>query len=1059
MLSSTISRAFLSSLQIRIAFVVVALVLGGVWAYALLVAERQEHRLQTLLATQQANVLGYVADHIDSVVRLRLESLAMTATTIPVNQLHDREKLVATLAARPILKMLFNSGVILARPDGIGAFADYPILPGRSEIDFSSLDSFQHVLFDGAPAMGQPFRGRFLEKGVVTFAAPIFDGRKEIAAVLIGITTLDEPNFLDLINKGLPQGGGDMVVVAPGQNLFVTGTDPQAFMLRPLPVNDQIRDLFGKIREGFEGSLVSDQIDGIERLISVRRIPTARWVAIARLPTEAAFAPIREQRRFILAGAAALSLLIGSLTILLLRRAMGPLQQAANRLDAMTRGRTPLAPLPEGNRDEVGRLVRSFNRLQARIARDSAALQLTSSVFENTLQGVVIADSHGNIIDVNPSFSDITGYERDEVIGQNPRILNSGRQGPDFYEGMWEALLKTGHWRGEIWNRRKDGEIYPELLTISAVHDESGSTSHYVAVFSDISQIKTHQQQLENIAHFDALTGLPNRLLLGDRMRQAIAQTRRADHLLAVCYLDLDNFKPINDSLGHEAGDALLVEIARRLKGCVRGGDTVARLGGDEFVLLLTELTHIDECEAVLDRILATIGMPCAIAGHKVSVSGSIGLTLFPLDDADPDTLLRHADQAMYKSKQTGRSCYHLFNAEQDRRARAHHEALQRIEKALHNGEFVLHYQPQVDLRAGRVVGAEALIRWQDPERGLLPPGAFLPDVERHDLIVALGEWVIDAGLHQLGRWQAQGLDLQVSVNIAARHLQREDFVERLRALIDARPNVTVAGRLELEVVESTAIEDMSRIPHLIEECRALGIGFAIDDFGIGYSSLTYFKTLPVDTLKIDQSFIRDMLKDPDDLAIVEGVIGLSKVFRRRVIAEGVETVEHGIALLGLGCDLAQGWGIARPMPADDFATWVRGWQPDPAWSAVSRSHWPREDIQLLVAENNHRAWVDRIANLLAGIGDGTLPETDPHTCRFGQWYDTLGRLRHGAIPEFAAIDGVHRRIHAIGTDALGLHAAGRDAEARSLLPELFRLREELVAHLHALQSSVATLP
>lgn len=1055
MLSSVINRTIFASLQVRIAFVVVALVLGGVWAYALLVAERQESRLQALLATQQANVLGYVADHIDSVIRLRLQSLALTAASIPVEMLHDREPLVALLAARPVLKTLFNSGVIVVRPDGDGAFADHPTLPGRSEIDFSDLDSFQHALFDEGPAMGQPFRGRFLNKPVVTFAAPIFDERKKVAAILIGITTLDEPNFLDLVSKGLPQGGGDMLVAAPEQGVFVTGTDPQAFMLRPLPINDTNRNLFEKIRGGFEGSLVSDQIDGVERLISVRHIPAAHWVVIARLPTELAFAPVREQRRFILAGAAALSLLVGSLAILFLRRALGPLRQAANRLDAMTHGRAPLAPLPEEKQDEVGRLVSSFNRLQARIVHDSAALQLTSSVFENTLQGVVIADSDGNIIDVNPSFTTITGYERNEAIGKTPRILKSGRQGPEFYEAMWQVLRTAGHWRGEIWNRRKDGEIYPELLTISSVRDESGQTSHYVAVFSDISQIKSHQQQLETIAHFDALTGLPNRLLLADRMRQAIAQTQRVDHLLAVCYLDLDNFKPINDMLGHEAGDALLVEIARRLKNCVRGGDTVARLGGDEFVLLLTELMHIDECEVVLQRILTAITMPCTIAGQSVAVSASIGLTLYPLDDADPDTLLRHADQAMYKTKQEGRAGYHLFDAAQDRRARAHQEVLVRVEEGLRRGEFVLHYQPQVDLRQGHLIGAEALIRWQDPERGLLPPGAFLPDVERHDLIVDLGEWVIDTALHQLAQWQAQGLDIRISVNIAARHLQRDDFVPRLRARLEAQP--AAAGRLELEVVESTAIEDMSRIPRLIEECRALGIGFAIDDFGIGYSSLTYFKMLPVDTLKIDQSFIRDMLKDPDDLAIVEGVIGLSKVFRRRVIAEGVETVGHGIALLGLGCELAQGWGIARPMPAADFHAWAQNWRPDPAWSAVGHNQWPREDIQLLVAENNHRSWVARIADRLAGIESEEPPETDPHACRFGQWYDTLGRLRHGALPEFVAIDAIHRRIHEIGANVLDLHARSRDAEAGAMLPELFRLREELVAHLHTLQSSVGT--
>ncbi len=1047
-------RHLLSSLQVRITLAVVILVLVCVWAFALLVASRQEARLHDLLAVQQRTVLGYVAEDIDSVIRLRLTSLEKTAASIPLVELGDPKKLTATLATRVTLQALFNSGVIVVRPDGIGAFADYPPVAGRTEVDFRGLDSFQNAWFDELPAMGQPFRGRFVDKPVISFAAPIFDHNGKIAAILIGISTLDAPNFMEIIGKRLPEGGGDILVAAPEAGIYVTGTDP-GYMLRMLSLDKSSQQLFDKIRSGFEGSLVSDRLDGIERLISVKRIPAAGWSVIARLPTDEAFAPVREQRRYVLAGAAVLSLLIGLFATILLRRALGPLGQAADRLDAITQGEAPLAALPEGRPDEVGRLMRSFNRLQERLAHESEALRLAGSVIDNTIEGVLISDTEGKIIDVNRAFTEITRYEKSEVVGKTPRILKSGRQGPEFYEAMWQTLLIRGHWRGEVWNRRKDGEIYPELLTISAVRDESGATTHYAAVFSDITQIKQQQRQLESIAHFDTLTGLPNRLLLADRLQQALARTQRTDHLLAVCYLDLDDFKPVNDTLGRDAGDQLLVEIAARLKHCVRGDDTVARLGGDEFVLLLTELERIDICEAVIERILKSIAKPFVVAGKSITVSASIGMTFYPMDDADPDTLLRHADQAMYKSKQSGRNCYHMFDAEQDRRTRVHHETLARIEEGLGRGEFVLHYQPQVDLRRGCIVGVEALVRWQHPERGLLPPGEFLPDIEHHDLIVTLGEWVIAAALKQLGEWRKSGLDVMISVNIAARHLQREDFMPRLRELLAAHPKTPAAGHLELEVVESTALEDMSRVPRIIEDCRALGIGFAIDDFGIGYSSLTYFKRLPVDTLKIDQSFIRDMLKDPDDLAIVEGVIGLSEVFRRNVIAEGVETVAHGIALLGLGCELAQGYGIARPMPAAVFETWAKEWKPDPAWGAVSRNRWPRDDIQLLVAENSHRRWVDAIAASLAGAEPEETPELDPHACQFGQWYDTTGRARHGELAEFAAIDAVHRRIHELGAMALDMCAQGRNEEAAALMPELFGLRDTLVSHLHALQRSV----
>jgi diguanylate cyclase (GGDEF)-like protein/PAS domain S-box-containing protein len=563
--------------------------------------------------------------------------------------------------------------------------------------------------------------------------------------------------------------------------------------------------------------------------------------------------------------------------------------------------------------------------------RAEAQLRLAGSVFANTHEGIAITDAYANIVEVNPAFCDITGYSREEVLGRNPRMLKSNRQGPEFFAAMWEAIRSRGFWRGEIWNRRKDGEIFPELLTISAVRNAAGSITHYLGTFTDISLLKQQERRLERMAHYDALTGIPNRVLLADRIQQAIAQTQRTGGLMAVGYLDLDGFKPINDRLGHEAGDRVLVEMARRLKECVRGGDTVARLGGDEFVLLLLGLDESREYEAVLGRVLESMSQPVFVAGQSLCLSASIGVTVFPVDDADADALLRHADQAMYSAKQSGRCRYHLFDPEHDRRTRAHREATERIGEAIAGGELVLHYQPIVNMRLGCVVGAEALVRWHHPEQGLVPPGEFLPVIEDTDLIVDLGRWVIGRALAQMAAWREQGLQLAVSVNIAARHLQRDDFADELRAALAAQPTVPAAS-LDLEVLETAALEDMGRVSKVLEACRALGVTFALDDFGTGYSSLTYFKALPAHTLKIDQSFVRDMLRDADDLAIVKGVIGLAAAFRRQVIAEGVENVEQGLALLGLGCELAQGYGIGRPMPAENIPDWVRNWRPDPTW-------------------------------------------------------------------------------------------------------------------------------
>jgi len=559
-------------------------------------------------------------------------------------------------------------------------------------------------------------------------------------------------------------------------------------------------------------------------------------------------------------------------------------------------------------------------------------LQLAASVFGHAREGILITDAGGTIIDVNDAFTRITGYPRQEALGQNPRMLSSGRQDAAFYSTLWRALKDQGHWSGEIWNRRKSGEVFAELLTISAVRDAQGQVQQYVALFSDISAIKTHQSQLEHIAHFDALTNLPNRVLLADRLQQAMAQAQRRGRQLAVAYLDLDGFKSINDCHGHDVGDQVLVILAQRMKEALRDEDTLARLGGDEFVAVLIDLTDTAASLPMLTRLLAAAAQPVQVQGLVVQVSASLGVTFCPqMQDMDADQLLRQADQAMYQAKVAGKNRYHVFDAEQDSSIRGHHESLERIRLALAQREFVLYYQPKVNMRTGQVIGAEALIRWQHPERGLLLPGMFLPVIENHALAVTVGEWVIETALGQIERWHDAGLEMSVSVNIGAHQLQQSNFVDHLRAILAAHPQVP-AHCLELEVLETSALEDMAQVSQVIEACAQMGVMFALDDFGTGYSSLTYLKRLHVTLLKIDQSFVRDMLEDTDDLAILQGVIGLAAAFKRQVIAEGVETIAHGSLLLQLGCELAQGYGIARPMPADQLPAWAATWKADPAW-------------------------------------------------------------------------------------------------------------------------------
>jgi diguanylate cyclase (GGDEF)-like protein/PAS domain S-box-containing protein len=558
-----------------------------------------------------------------------------------------------------------------------------------------------------------------------------------------------------------------------------------------------------------------------------------------------------------------------------------------------------------------------------------------SVVFENSYEAIMVADANGLIIKVNPAFTRITGYTEDEVRGRSPRVLASGRHDQAFYQLFWQSLTQDGIWRGEVWNQRKSGEMFLAMESISVGRDAQGRVQHYVSVFTDITQLKAHEHELDHVAHYDALTDLPNRRLLSDRLRQAILRSDRSGKLSAICFLDLDGFKLINDRYGHAVGDGLLVGVSEHLQQVLRADDTLARLGGDEFVLILSEVASPEECAQILDRVLHTVRLPVQAASDvQLVTSASIGVSLYPADNADPDTLLRHADQAMYMAKLAGKNRYQMFDPEIDRCTQARRNFLQGLRAALERQEFVLFYQPKVNLVDGQMVGAEALIRWQHPTEGLLPPAAFLPQLSGTELEVPLGEWVIETALTQAASWRRQGHDIHVSINVSADHLLQPDFCERLQQALQRHVDVP-ADHLELEVLETAAIGDMQQAVDVLQRCIGLGVRFSLDDFGTGYSSLTYLRKLPVHSLKIDQSFVRDMLADPEDLGIVQGVIELAEAFHREVIAEGVETLAHGSVLRKMGCHIAQGYGIAKPMPADALPAWCAQWLAAGAWRGL----------------------------------------------------------------------------------------------------------------------------
>jgi diguanylate cyclase (GGDEF)-like protein len=618
---------------------------------------------------------------------------------------------------------------------------------------------------------------------------------------------------------------------------------------------------------------------------------------------------------------------------------------------------------------------------------------------------------------------------------------------------MWQTLVGTGNWTGEAWNRRKSGEIFAVLQTISSVRDDLGQTVNYVSLFSDVTAAKEHAQYIERIAHYDALTNLPNRVLLADRLQQAMKQAQRRNLQAAVAFLDLDGFKSVNDLHGHDVGDELLLVLAQRMRKALRESDTLARLGGDEFVAVIVDLADPQACVPLLARLLEAAAEPVVMGESTLQVTASVGVAFYPqAEDVDADQLLRQADQAMYQAKLAGKNRYHVFDAEQDRHVRGHHESLDRIRAALAHREFVLHYQPKVNMRTGQVLGAEALIRWQHPEQGLLAPASFLPAVEDNPLGVEIGQWVLEDAIGQLARWNASGLDFHVSVNIGARQLQQPQFVEHLRALLAAHPQLN-PHQLELEVLETSALEDLAHVSRLIQECADMGVSFALDDFGTGYSSLSYLKRLPASVLKIDQSFVRDMLDDPDDLAILDGVIGLASAFRREVIAEGVETEDHGTLLLQLGCELGQGFGIARPMEAERFAPWAHDWQPHALWRQTARVH--REDFALLYVVVEHRAWCNAVAAYVRGE-TGALSHQMLHECRFGRWLNREGARRYGQHPLFVMMDTLHERMHSHVAQLHRWTGEGRQADAQQGLAELMAMQEKLAGYIQRLLEKAA---
>lgn len=672
-----------------------------------------------------------------------------------------------------------------------------------------------------------------------------------------------------------------------------------------------------------------------EKIVIFRQIPELDWIVASTAYLDEIHKPLHRLRNIILSTIAVTLSLILPLSLYLGEAIMRPITLLTRRMSAAAEGDYDVLA-EEDALGEVGILAKHFNNYIARLKisteeleseineriRVEQQLKLFAKVFENAMEGISITDAKGDIVAVNQSFTNITGYQESEVLNKNPRILKSERHGPAFYQKMWQSLLKNGNWVGEIWNRRANGEAYPEILSVSSICDANKEVTHYVAVFHDITDMKMKEEQITHQAYHDALTGLPNRFLAKDRLTMSMTNAKRKKNQVAVFYMDLDNFKHVNDSLGHPVGDVLLQQVSERLLALVREEDTVARLGGDEFQIIAVDISSIDKVIDMADRLLQGFSSPFRIDTHELYVTLSIGIAIYPQDGKTADTLVKNADVAMYQAKLLGKNNYFLFTSELSERALFRLKLEAELRQALLEREFIVYYQPKIKPETGMVTGVEALVRWQKPDGTTISPDDFIPLAEETGLITRLGNLVIDDACEAMQLLNNIGYkDIKMSVNLSPFQFGQANLVENILSIV--QENELPVSQLELEITETTMmtnLKDTVAKLHLLVEA---GMSISIDDFGTGYSSLYYLKAFPIDTLKIDRSFIKDITIDPNGAQIVETIILMAHNLGIGVVAEGVETKEQLDLLQNFGCDLIQGYYYSPPLPLEKLVGYL----------------------------------------------------------------------------------------------------------------------------------------
>lgn len=897
----------------------VAVLLTVVFGAGMLVQDYLvENSLKQAIADQQLTLASRVADDIDTRLRISQRSLENIAAGLTPELIADPAAARAYIHDKPGILAIFDA-LILVGPDMI-VLADAPPLPGRVGTDVSGLEHLQRLAATGRPVISEPFMGRVTQRPTLALSVPVNGTDGQLIAFLSGTLDLHSSDFLGSLGHQDRNSAGHFILTTRNRTTIVSTVPEQSLQTYAPP---GVNPVYDQALEGWEGSVEGGK--GARRmLMSFRSLETADWVLGAMLPADEAFAPIHASRRTAALLLLLSSALVGLLVWFAMRSFLRPLLQLRDNAVRLRANPELVATFKPGN-DEIGELAGDFYRLVEDLSRSrresmERAAELQSILDASPIAIALIQDRR--VTRANPAYLRMFGYSLDEVLGSSVAQFYLSQEdyeetGRRIYAGIADGSVV----RIEQRLRDRSGRVFWANLycrLLDPEHPEKGP----VTLIEDISERKANEERIRYLAEHDALTGLPNRVLFHDRLSQAIVKARRDGHRIALIFLDIDRFKNINDSLGHHVGDQLLQSVAARIQQCVRASDTVSRPGGDEFGILLPDIADIEDAARVSLKLLESLARPYSVDERQLTITASIGITIYPDDGDDIPALMRNADTAMYHSKDSGRNAYHYFRSEMNERVLERMSLENALRQGLDNEEFRLHYQPQIDIRTRRIIGMEALIRWHNQVSGQISPARFIPVAEDTGLILPIGDWVLREACRQNRAWQDAGLPAApVAVNISALQFRQPQFVATLQTVLEA--SRLAPDCLDLELTESIMMQAVDRNIGVLETIRAMGVKVSIDDFGTGYSSLSYLKRLPIDKLKIDQAFVRDIATDPDDAVLIAAIIGLARNMKLDVIAEGVETEAQLEFLERSGCEQIQGYLISTPLPADAFeALW-----------------------------------------------------------------------------------------------------------------------------------------